>query len=169
VSLASIQEAPTLQSPPDHQHRNSTAVIQIMSPVLQKIFMLQRHQLIRWGSVIGYLCTGIGVMSMIASIFLLQAFNSKFEEIDERLHDNAKLERQVIDSKKSMDELITFTLKSSEDRKNTLLDLSEMSLSAIQLSLLLFALLGFLLLGYGILSLRAKELALEADQQLRES
>lgn len=139
-----------------------------MSPVIQKIFMLQRHQLIRWGSINGVIFVTLSILFVVASILLLPIFNWQFKEINVQLHEKAKLERQVIDSTTNMDELRAYALKVSSDHKKSLIDLSEMSLTAIQNSLLLTAVLGLQFFGYAMLSFRAKKLALESDPSLRE-
>jgi hypothetical protein len=139
-----------------------------MSPIIQKIFMLQRHQLIRWGTVNGVVCVTLSILFIVASILLYAVFNWQFRGIQAQLHQRANIERQVIDSRETMDELKSIALKVSEDHQKSLIDLSEMSLSAIQLSLFFMAILGIQLFGYGMLSFRAKKLASEANPSLRE-
>ncbi|MES2660649.1 MAG: hypothetical protein V4689_18635 [Verrucomicrobiota bacterium] len=134
-----------------------------MSPTLQKIFMLQRHQLIRWGSFGGYLSTGLGVLLIIASIPGFLVLDSQLKSLDALLEEMIKRERQVIESRESLDELKTFAIKASENRRSDSRQLIEMSRNAIQVSVFWLALIGMLLFSLGILLLRTKELAVEAN------
>lgn len=139
-----------------------------MAPIIQKILMLQRHQLIRWGTVNGVICVTCSILFVVASVLMFLVFKWQFREIHAQVHENAKIERQFIDSKENRDELRAYALKATEDHQKSLIDLSEMSLNAIQNSLFLMAVVGLQFFAYGMLSFRAKKLALEADPSLRE-
>ena len=88
-----------------------------MSPILKKVFMLERHQLIRWGTVSGYGCVIFSLLLVGTSIILLAVLNSELRTSDANLKNNSKIEHQIIESRKSLDELITVAIKTSEYHK----------------------------------------------------
>lgn len=97
-----------------HQQRNSTAVIQIMSPILQKIFMLQRHQLIRWGKFSGYATLVTGIFSILTAIFCFIWMTAKMTHLESKTSEGRRQERQIAQSLDSIEKLRSFAIENSE-------------------------------------------------------
>jgi Na+-transporting methylmalonyl-CoA/oxaloacetate decarboxylase gamma subunit len=136
-----------------------------MSPTLQKILMLQRHQVIRWGGPTGYFTFVFGLLFMLVALVGFQVFNSKLKDMESQLQETKDLTKTVIHSANNLEELKSV----ARIAINHNADMGTIQMKLIHVCLkyshLILFLLGCMFICYSALSFRAKELALEAAEK----
>lgn len=145
------------------EHRLVPAFPVRMPLILQKIFMLQRHQLIRWGTTSGYLGVVSGLLFMVIAVTGMVVIPSKLAQAEARTADSRKHERSVILNSRNFEELRSFTLEGNGYNASMESIYWESIGEMIQCVAIILAGASVLAVGYGLLSLRMKELATELE------
>ena len=128
-----------------------------MPKIIEWLFMLQRHQLIRWGRPASVVTIGVGLVAIFAALYGAWFTEARLEPL---LASNRALDRKNITSIAKIEDLRAYSLRSQERYASV----EGGSIRLIGCSLVALASLGVFSLSYGVLYLRARQLALEVDQ-----
>ena len=131
-----------------------------MRRFVEWLFMLQRHQLIRWGRPCAVFTIGVGLACVVAALCGAWFMEARLEPL---LSSNRDLDRKNITSIANIEDLRAYSLRSQERYASV----EGGSIRLIGCSLVAVASLGVFSLSYGVLYLRARQLALEVDQAER--
>lgn len=133
-----------------------------------KIFMLENRQLLRWGSLNGYLNVGMGLTFIVASMTLFQWM---IPRLDKATRDNAAIcrtERDIISDMKDPEELRAFALTVSHNHEKLHATEAESPRGLLKVTCACVGLAGLLYVGIGFTIFRARELALEVEENRPE-
>jgi hypothetical protein len=125
-----------------------------MNKIVEKIFMLRRHQIIRWGRITGIGTIGLGFLILVLPIGAIFALEWKLKPLAASVQERDDKMFNSIATREDLKKYRTISQERYHDIENSYFDL--LSTTAI-----LTSALGLLLLSYGSLCLRARELAVE--------
>ena len=126
-----------------------------MSALLEKLFMCQRHQLIRWGKPFGMIGIGLGLLFCLVSILGLYSIERKVKPL---LEDNHTRSNKMLLLMDDADELRSYALRSHEQMQ--IVESKLLGMVGTSVACLFF--FGMVFVSHGVLSLRARELAMES-------
>jgi hypothetical protein len=126
-----------------------------MTALIEKIFMCQRHQLIRWGKPAGMMGIGFGLLFCLGSILIIYTMELKLKPL---LANNHTQSGKILLQIKDVEELRSYALKVHKQMRIT-----ESTLLGLTRTVVIFIFsFGTVFVSYGVLSLRARELAMES-------
>ena len=126
-----------------------------MAALLEKLFMYQRHQLIRWGKPVGIIGIGFGLLFCLVSILGLYSMELKLKPL---LKDNHTQSNKILLLIDDVDELRSYALTNHEQ-----MQISELKLlGLVGTSIICLFIFGTVFVSHGVLLLRARDLAIES-------
>jgi hypothetical protein len=128
-----------------------------MPKIIEWLFMLQRHQLIRWGRTCAAVTIGMGLAAIVAALWGVWFVEARLEPL---LASNRALDRKNIASIAKIEDLREYSLRSQERYASA----EGEFIRLVGCSFVVLASLGVFSLSYGLLYLRARQLALEVDK-----
>lgn len=125
-----------------------------MNDVIDKIFMCQRHQLIRWGKLAGRIGIVFGLAFCLVSVLGLCSMEIQLRPLLKENHSQTNL---ILHQINDIEELRSYALSSHAQMQS----MESKLLSLVGTSIVSIFFLGMCFVSHGVLSLRARKLAMD--------